>query len=38
MIDEMGGFRTTIEVAPLDAPFRRTRLDNVIVDTGTEYN
>jgi len=38
MIDPMGIFRTTIEIAPLhDAAARRT-LANVMVDTGSEYN
>lgn len=38
MIDPMGIFRTTIEVAPLhDAEARRTLAD-VMVDTGSEYN
>jgi predicted aspartyl protease len=38
MIDPMGIFRTTIEIAPLhDAEARRT-LANVMVDTGSEYN
>lgn len=38
MIDEMGIFRTTIEIAPLSAPNRRARLVDVMVDTGSEYN
>ncbi len=38
MIDPMGIFRTTIEIAPLhDAEARRT-LTDVMVDTGSEYN
>jgi len=38
MIDSMGIFRTTIEIAPLhDAEARRT-LPDVMVDTGSEYN
>ena len=38
MIDPMGSFRTTIEIAPLhDAEARRT-LTDVMVDTGSEYN
>jgi predicted aspartyl protease len=36
--DDMGIFRTTIGVAPLAAPERRRDLDNVLVDTGSEYN
>ena len=38
MIDAMGIFRTTIEVAALGTPERRHRLDDVMVDTGSEYN
>lgn len=38
MIDDMGIFRTTISVAPLDAPDTRTELADVMVDTGSEYN
>lgn len=38
MIDDMGIFRTTIEIAPLAAPNQRARLDDVMVDTGSEYN
>src|SRR5512146_1003502 len=38
MIDDMGIFRTTIEIAPLSAPNQRARLDDVMVDTGSEYN
>ena len=38
MIDPMGIFRTTIEIAPLhDAEARRT-LEEVMVDTGSAYN
>jgi hypothetical protein len=38
MIDPMGIFRTTIEIASLhDAEARRT-LEDVMVDTGSEYN
>jgi predicted aspartyl protease len=36
--DDMGIFRTTIGVAPLAAPERRRDLDDVVVDTGSEYN
>lgn len=38
MIDDMGIFRTTIEIAALDAPDQRTRIADVVVDTGAEYN
>lgn len=38
MIDAMGIFRTTIEVAALGTPERRHRLADVMVDTGSEYN
>jgi predicted aspartyl protease len=38
MIDDMGIFRTTIEVAALGTPDLRRRLDDVMVDTGSEYN
>jgi predicted aspartyl protease len=38
MIDAMGIFRTTIEVAALGTPERRQRLVAVMVDTGSEYN
>jgi predicted aspartyl protease len=36
--DDIGMFRTTIGVAPLAAPERRRDLENVMVDTGSEYN
>ena len=35
---EMGIFRTTIEIAPLDRPGQRALLHDVIVDTGSEYS
>jgi predicted aspartyl protease len=38
MIDDMGIFRTTVSIAPLDAPERRRELVDVMVDTGSEYN
>ena len=38
MIDDMGIFRTTIEVAPLTRPEARRQLHDVMVDTGSEYN
>lgn len=38
MIDDMGIFRTTVEVAPLAQPDERRRLTDVMVDTGSEYN
>ena len=38
MIDDMGIFRTMIEVAHLAVPAERRRLTGVMVDTGSEYN
>jgi predicted aspartyl protease len=38
MIDDMGIFRTTVSIAPLDDPERRRELFDVMVDTGSEYN
>lgn len=38
MIDEMGIFRTTVGVAPLTDPESRRDFDDVMVDTGSEYN
>ena len=38
MIDDMGIFRTTIQLASLSAPARRRELRDVMVDTGSEYN
>jgi predicted aspartyl protease len=38
MIDDMGIFRTTIELASLTAPEHRRLLQGVMVDTGSEYN
>jgi predicted aspartyl protease len=38
MVDDMGIFRTTISVAGLMTPDRRRQLDDVMVDTGSEYN
>ena len=38
MIDEMGIFRMTIEIAPLASPDDRIALPDVTVDTGSEYN
>src|SRR5438309_1640595 len=35
---DMGIFRTSIEIAPLDRPGRRAHLHDVMVDTGSEYN
>jgi len=37
-MDNMGIFRTTIEIAPLDRPDARRTLTDVMVDTGSEYN
>jgi predicted aspartyl protease len=38
MIDDMGIFRTTLEVAAMTLPDRRRQLVDVMVDTGSEYN
>jgi predicted aspartyl protease len=38
MIDSMGIFRTAIGVAALHRPDRVVTLDNVMVDTGSEYS
>ena len=38
MIDEMGIFRTSISVATLTDPATRRDFDDVMVDTGSEYN
>lgn len=38
MIDDMGIFRINIELASTLNPDRRVSLDNVMVDTGSEYN
>ena len=38
MIDDMGIFRTSIEIAPLSEPERRRALHDVMVDTGAEYS
>ena len=38
MIDPMGIFRTTIEIASLHEPEARRTLTDVMVDTGSEYN
>lgn len=38
MIDDMGIFRANIEVAALSAPDARVELQDVMVDTGSEYN
>ena len=38
MIDPIGVFRTTIEVAPLHDAEGRHTLAGVMVDTGSEYN
>ena len=38
MIDDMGIFRTTIEVAHVTRPDLTQSLSNVMVDTGSEYN
>jgi predicted aspartyl protease len=38
MIDDMGIFRTEIGIAALDRPQRIAMLQNVMVDTGSEYS
>lgn len=38
MLDPMGIFRTSIDVASTTDPNRRHTLPDVIVDTGSEYN
>ena len=38
MIDDMGIFRTTIDVAALSAPDERRALTDVMVDTRSVYN
>jgi predicted aspartyl protease len=38
MIDAMGIFRTSLEIAALSTPDRRRELGDVMVDTGSEYN
>lgn len=38
MVDDMGIFRTTIAVSALTSPDRRAELEDVMVDTGSEYN
>jgi predicted aspartyl protease len=38
MIDAMGIFRTSMEIAHLARPDDRRVLDDVMVDTGSEYN
>ena len=38
MIDDMGIFRTTLGVSGLATPEHRRDLDDVMVDTGSEYN
>jgi predicted aspartyl protease len=38
MIDDMGIFRTDVDIAALNAPDERRTLHDVMVDTGSEYN
>jgi|SRR5438034_7706567 len=38
MIDDMGIFRTNLSVAALHAPNHQHVFENVMVDTGSEYN
>jgi predicted aspartyl protease len=37
MIDDMGIFRTTVGVASLSDPQQRADVENLMVDTGSEY-
>jgi predicted aspartyl protease len=37
MVDDMGIFRTTLGVSALSTPEHRRDLDDVMVDTGSEY-
>lgn len=37
MIDDMGIFRTTVGVASLSDPQKRVDVEDMIVDTGSEY-
>lgn len=37
MIDDMGMFRTQIEIAPLASPDRRLRLDDVLVERSVGF-
>jgi predicted aspartyl protease len=38
MIDDMGIFRTTLDVAALHDPGALVRIEDVVVDTGSEYS
>src|SRR5690349_25063068 len=38
MIDEMGIFRTSLQISSLTNPDRRSELTKVMVDTGAEYS
>jgi hypothetical protein len=38
MVDDMGPFRTTIDVAPLTSPDHWIELTGVLVDVDSEYN
>jgi len=38
MIDDMGTFRTTIEIENPASPGKRTTVENVLVDTGAELS
>lgn len=38
MIEDMGIYRTTIELSSLTAPSERRAIADVMVDTGSEYN
>jgi predicted aspartyl protease len=38
IVDDIGIFRTTIGVAPLSKPDAHHELNDVMVDTGSEYN
>jgi predicted aspartyl protease len=38
MIDDMGIFRTTLSLGPIAGGNRRRQLDDVMVDTGSEFS
>lgn len=38
MIDDVGIFRTTVGIRPMHDAANRREIDNVMVDTGSEYN
>ena len=38
MIDDMGVFRTAMGISAIDQPDCQATLENVMVDTGSEYS